>query len=395
MNYLSFFSGCLGLDIGFEQAGMCPRLYCEFDPVTRQTITQNRPNIPLINDILDYSAEQILESADINRGDVDVIVGGPPCQAFSTAGKRESFQDPRGNVFLHFISIISEIRPKYFVIENVRGLLSAALKHRPLAERGADYPPLSKEELPGGALSHVINSLEQCGYKISFNLYNTANYGVAQKRERLIIIGCLEGRVPYITPTHSEDGSFGLLRWRTFSDAASDLTSGAHEYVKFSEKRKRFYQHLTGGQNWRDLPLHLVREAMGKSYEAGGGKTGFYRRIAWDEPSPTLVTHPAMPATDLCHPDIIRPLSVEEYKRLQNFPDDYLLSGTTLQKYKQLGNAVPVCFAQKIAEHLMNFEHKKISSEVFQNFPYSRYKNTNDKSWTDHGTGKKQSSFAF
>jgi site-specific DNA-cytosine methylase len=98
---------------------------------------------------------------------VDLIVGGPPCQAFSTAGKRSSFKDQRGNVFLTFIDLITQIRPKYAVIENVRGLLSASLVHRPHNLRGKGHPSLSEEEQPGGALRYIIRILESAGYGIS------------------------------------------------------------------------------------------------------------------------------------------------------------------------------------------------------------------------------------
>ena len=164
MKTLSFFSGCLGLDLGLEQSGAETLLYCENDPHASNTIQLNRPNTPLIRDILDHDAASILDAANVKNGEeIDLIVGGPPCQAFSTAGKRASFTDPRGNVFLHFIQIISDIRPKYFVIENVRGLLSAALEHRPHNLRGSGYPPLSESEESGGALKLVIQILEDAG----------------------------------------------------------------------------------------------------------------------------------------------------------------------------------------------------------------------------------------
>ena len=132
------------------------------------------------------------------------------------------------------------------------------------------------------------------------------------------------------------------------------------------------------------MPDEIKIQAMGKSLYSGGGKTGFYRRIYWDKPTPTLVTHPAMPATDLCHPEIIRPLSVQEYKRVQQFPDDFLLFGNTLQKYKQLGNAVPVGFGKLIGEHLINHSRgNELKSNKYTNFPYSRYKNTSDENWNN------------
>ncbi|MGB0343090.1 MAG: DNA cytosine methyltransferase [Parvibaculales bacterium] len=396
MKTLSFFSGCLGLDLGLQQAGFETLLLCENDPQAAATIARNKPRIPMIADIMNHDAASILKAAKATQNDIDIIVGGPPCQTFSTAGKRASFTDPRGNAFLHFIQIIAAIRPKYFIIENVRGLLSAALAHRPHIERGAGFPPLQNEERPGSALNLVLDKLAATGYTISFNLYNTANYGVPQKRERLIIMGCLDGRkIPYLPPTHSQSGLWGLEEWVSFGNVAGDLNHDEQEYVNFPEKRLKYYAMLSAGQHWRDLPKEIIREAMGASYNAKGGKTGFYRRISWDEPSPTLVTHPAMPATDLCHPERQRPLSVEEYKRIQQFPDDYELVGTTLQKYKQIGNAVPVGFGKQIGELVMaHFHRKNLDDTKFVNFPYSRYKNTSDANWAfSVAASEKQTAF--
>ena len=118
---LSFFSGAMGLDLGIEKAGFDIRLACEFDKYCRQTILLNRPNTALLGDINEYSAAQILAAAQLEAESVDLMVGGPPCQAFSTAGKRKAFNDDRGNAFLKFIDLAIEIRPRFLVIENVRG----------------------------------------------------------------------------------------------------------------------------------------------------------------------------------------------------------------------------------------------------------------------------------
>ena len=112
---------------------------------------------------------------------------------------------------------------------------------------------------------------------------------------------------------------------------------------------------LKPGQNWRNLPVDLQKEALGKSYYAGGGKTGFLRRLAWEKPSPTLVTHPAMPATDLAHPEEDRPLSIEEYRRLQEFPNSWKFAGPLVQQYKQVGNAVPHSLGKSLGQHLIKY----------------------------------------
>lgn len=137
---------------------------------------------------------------------------------------------------------------------------------------------------------------------------------------------------------------------------------------------------LKPGQYWRNLPENLQQEALGKSYYAGGGKTGFLRRLAWDEPSPTLVTHPAMPATDLAHPEEDRPLSVEEYKRIQEFPDDWKLEGGLVQQYKQIGNAVPVSLGKAVGKLLVEHIDGRLPV-AYPGFQYSRYKGNDESSW--------------
>ena len=379
---LSFFTGAMGLDLGLEKAGINVILTCEFDKACRKTIEANRPDLALLGDVWQYSASDIREAAGLSKkDDIELIIGGPPCQSFSTAGSRRGFKDERGNVLLKYISLILDLRPRYAVIENVRGLLSAPINHRPHAERGADDPALSKKELPGGALLYILKMLRKAGYGVSFNLYNSANFGSPQVRERVVIICNRDGeKVPYLTPTHSQDGSYGLPKWRTFKDAVKGLDNLIHHHVNFPEERLHYYKLLKPGQYWKHLPENMQKKAMGKSYYSGGGKTGFLRRLDWDKPSPTLVTHPAMPATDLAHPINNRPLSIEEYKRVQEFPDDWIVCGSLSDQYKQIGNAVPISLGQAIGKAIMNHMNGKIDNQL-DGFSYSRYKNTDDESW--------------
>lgn len=379
---LSFFSGAMGLDIGLEKAGFQTLLASEIDKACRKTILKNRPNIALVGDISNYSPSQIRFISGLEpEEEIDLVVGGPPCQAFSTAGKRKGFEDERGNVFLTFIDMIIGLNPRFAVIENVRGLLSAPLNHIPHKDRLEKGIDIDERNLSGGALKFVLDKLKNAGYSVSFNLYNAANFGTPQKRERVIIICSRDTeKLPHLEPTHSENGEFGLKKWLTFKDAVNGLEQIQHEHLNFPEKRLKYYERLTAGQNWRNLPAYLQIEAMGASYFSGGGKTGFLRRLAWNEPSPTLVTHPAMPATDLCHPTENRPLSVQEYKRIQQFPDDWEITGSLLEKYKQIGNAVPVGLGYALGKHLIKFLNGEVIKR-FSNFKYSRYLNTDEVTW--------------
>lgn len=368
MKYLSFFSGALGLDLGIESVGFEPALYCEFDKDCQKTIRKNKPDTPLIDNIENYSADEIIQIASLKTPPT-LIVGGPPCQAFSTAGARRSFEDSRGNVFTKFLEIATQLAPSYIVIENVRGLLSARFS-----------PSDDKVSEKGSALKYIVFFLENAGYGVSFNLYNAANFGTPQSRERLILVASKNGeKLPYLMPTHSESGAYDLPKWRTFRDAVAGLTPPkSGEYFEIPSRRREFYKLLKEGENWRNLPVELQEKALGKAYFLGGGKTGFFRRLAWDKPSPTLVTTPIMPATDLIHPEELRALSVKEYARIQEFPDSWQFEGTLTSIYKQIGNAVPLGLSKAVGKLILSHLQGKLESPP-EDFKYSRYQKTSDR----------------
>jgi len=185
-----------------------------------------------------------------------------------------------------------------------------------------------------------------------------------------------------LVPSHSETGAGGLPRWVSFREAIGKLDGKQCTAGKFPESRLQYYRLLKEGQNWRDLPQELQERAMGNSFYAGGGKTGFYRRLAWDKPAPTLVTSPTMPATDLCHPEELRPLSVEEYAVVQTFPPDYVFEGKLDDKYRQIGNAVPCEFGKAIAEHIIAFDEGRLQVAPTQ-VRLSRYVGTDHESWRE------------
>lgn len=368
---LSFFSGAMGLDIGMKNGGIPALLACEFNKYCRMTIAENAPDMALIGDINKYEPAEILQLANIPEGrKVDVIFGGPPCQAFSTAGARRALADERGNVFLRYIEVVEKIRPTYVVIENVRGLLSAPYPYKDI-----------EEPIKGGALCVILDRLKEAGYTISFELYNAANFGAPQIRERVVMIGKLGGpKVPYLSPTHDESGRYGLRPWITLREAVEDIEGKPHHYVDFPEKRLKYYRMLKEGQYWKDLPKEVQEEAMGATLKLGGGKTGFFRRVSFCRPSPTLVTDPTMPATDLCHPTENRPLSVEEYSRIQGFPDDWKICGPINEQYKQIGNAVPIKLGEAIARTILA-DIRGEALPVYEGYAFSRYKNTSDITW--------------
>lgn len=374
---ISLFTGAGGLDIGIEQAGFHIVSTVEKDPDSAKTIALNRAYLKsaVPRDIQKISASFLLEEGgnviNLGRplypGEVDLVTGGPPCQPFSTAGKRGSVIDPRGSLFMDFIRIVEQVQPRFFVMENVRGLLSAPIRHRPHLNRGDKHPPLEPDEMPGSALKVVLAEMKRIGYRVVYNLLEAADYGVPQNRERVIFIGSKNGEaVTFPLSSHSEHGVV-LPKWRTLRDTFINFEDREPEYTPYSENRLKYLKLLKAGQNWRYLPEDIKQEAMGGAYKSGGGKVGFYRRLSWDKPSPTVTTSPYQKATDMCHPEELRPLSVRECARIQTFPDDWVFYGSTASKYRQIGNAVPVLLAKAIGDYLYKFikEDKPQGIQVF------------------------------
>lgn len=350
-NYLSFFSGALGLDLGLEKAGLNCLAVNEIEPIFCETIKKNI-NAKIYNtDIRNINPIELYKELNLSVNKLFLIAGGPPCQSFSSAGKLQGLDDHRGNVSLSYVEMIIKLKPTFFILENVRGLLTAEIKN--MTESLAPYKKHVFLNKKGGVLYLITKIFEENGYHVNFDLYNTAYFNVPQARERLIMIGSLIKKVPLLSATNSNDKKHGLKPFKTFNDACSDLVSETS--IKFDAHRYEFLQKIPEGGNWKSLSIEDQKRAMGKSFFSGGGKSGFYRRLAGNQPSPTITTSPRMPATMLCHPSKLRPLSIEEYARLQTFPDHHKFAGNITQKYKQIGNAVPVDFGYAIGKHILSF----------------------------------------
>jgi len=310
-------AGCGGLALGLEQAGLEHDLLVELEKWPCETLKANRPKWNVVQDSIEN-----VDYSTFAESNIDLVSGGIPCQSFSYAGKKKGLKDKRGSVFYQFKKCVNDVKPKMFLIENVRGLLSH--------EKGETFKLIKKE-------------LETLGYKVFYKVLNSNDYDVAQKRHRIFIIGikdCYDIEFEFPTPVEKKL----VLR-----DVLQNInTDDKHIGSQYNEKKKKVLKLVPPGGCWVNLPIEIQKSYMKKSFFSGGGKRGIARRISWDEPSLTLMTSPQQKQTERCHPDETRPFNVREYARIQSFPDDWKFKGPTTWLYKQIGNAVPVNLAKHV-----------------------------------------------
>jgi len=348
-NYISLFSGAGGLDIGLERCGFAAVSLCEIEPVFCRTLELNKGWTH--SDSHSYFEEADIINADIRevsprdllRGkDVQLVIGGPPCQAFSSAGKQLSVLDPRGALVSQFCRVIDHIKPKMFLFENVRGIITA---------RGADGTP-------GGVIRELMGILESLGYSCRAGLLNSADFGSYQRRVRCFIIGTRNGIVPNFphggySRLASEQPNLLFLPWRTlggFLEHHADKNEG--DFVYPTESLARELSQLPNGSG-------LKSKGRAESTRPGGH---------WGYRQGTFIADPTLPArtvTGSSSQDWIRwdgklrRLTLYEVTRLQGFPDDWIISGNNAQRFKQVGNAVPIVFGEvlggTIRTHLDNY----------------------------------------
>lgn len=325
---LELFAGAGGLAIGMEKAGIkCVGLN-EIDKWACQTLRKNRPNW----NVLEGDIRNIDFSSFVNK--VDIVTGGFPCQAFSYAGKKLGLDDARGTLFYEFARVVKEVNPLICIGENVRGLLS----HE-----------------KGKTLQGMVSILDEIGYNVvPVQVLKAIHYKVPQKRERLILVGIRKDiNIEYNYPLPHRR-IYNLIDALKKGDLYnSDVPESAGS--TYPEHKKAVLDLVPPKGYWRNLPLDIQKEYMGKSFYLGGGKTGIARRIGWDEPSLTLTCSPAQKQTERCHPDETRPFTVREYARIQTFPDDWKFMGSVSQQYKQIGNAVPCNLGEEIAYSVIQF----------------------------------------
>lgn len=320
-NVLELFAGAGGLALGLEEAGFKDVGLVEIDKNAVATLKRNRPNWNVIKgDITKITDDpEGIRKYIPKDTEIDLLSGGYPCQAFSYAGKRKGLEDTRGTLFYNYAQILKQTMPKMFLVENVKGLTTH------------DH---------GRTLKTMINVFEEIGYHTQYKVLNAWDYGVAEKRQRMILIGIRNDlNIKYMYP-----------KPHTYKPVLKDVLVNVPDSpgVKYSKKKYDVLKLVPAGGYWRDLPEEIAKDYMGASWNSGGGRTGMARRLSWDEPSLTLTTSPSQKQTERCHPDETRPFTTREYARIQSFPDEWKFEGGVGSVYKQIGNAVAVNFAKEI-----------------------------------------------
>ena len=349
--FVSLFSGGMGLDLGLERAGFEPILCNEIDGMAVDTIKLNKPDLPVLAcSVEDITGDQVREASGLGDASLELLVGGPPCQSFSVYGYRKGVHDLRGQMLFEYLRLVDELQPKTFIMENVRGLHSMPMiPDKIISEIQAAEPWMAEK---GSLVKELIRKFEDIGYRVDGFLVNSVNYGSPQIRERLILIGNrYRLQAKFSEPTHSNRPVDCLPPFKTLRDAIGEnFRDTDTDLMNFSPRKLHFLAMVPPGGNWRSLPVEIQKESMGKSWYLKGGRSATWRRLSWEYPSPTVVTMPNHASTSMCHPDEVRALTVGECAAIQEFPENWKFSGRTSDKYKQIGNAVPLKLGE-IAGH--------------------------------------------
>jgi len=328
--FIEVCAGGGGLSSGLIKAGFTPILLNDNNSDCCKTLKHNHPHA----NVVCGSMDKIDYSQYVNK--VDLLTGGVPCQSFSQAGLRKGLDDPRGDLMMKFIEILNLVKPKIFMIENVKGLLTHD---------------------DGKTIEKIIDALnENKLYKICYKCLDASKYDVPQKRERVFIVGVLHlssslMRNGVKSITHPFEFPNESLSKKVLKDVLYNvpLSNGA----KYNEDKIKLFKMIPQGGCWVNLPENLQKEYLGNSYNSGGGKRGILYRLSMEKPSLTLLCTPTQKQTERCHPLEERPLTIREYARIQTFDDSYEFIGSLNSQYKQIGNAVPVELAKYMGEALI------------------------------------------
>ena len=355
VNVIDLFAGAGGLSYGFYHNKYF-NIVCanEIEKDMCNTYQANHPNAKVYNlDIKDFDISMVENDLGICKSDIDLIIGGPPCQAYSTVGKR-LLDDPRGKLFQEYFRIVKSVNPKMFIFENVKGLIS-----------------MDK----GNLLQYIISLFESIGYEVQYKVLNAADYGVPQIRERVIIVGNrTDKKFSFPEPTHSQDGKNGYKKYLTLSEALSDLptldnggeseqykTAPQNDYQSKMRQNSKILTHHKSPKNnpkliklMKALPDGGTPEDVHIDLRPTSGFKNTYCKLWWNKPSTTITRNFSTPSSSRCiHPIDPRPLTPREAMRLQSFPDNYKFFGSKTSINLQVGNAVPPILSKHLANSIL------------------------------------------
>lgn len=368
---ISLFCGAGGCSLGFEKADYDVIFATDIDNAALETYKRNFPTTKVLAaDINQIDFDKLLNDLNIGIGELDFLIGGPPCQGFSTAGLR-FWDDPRNTLLRNYVSALDKIKPKWFLMENVEGLLTAD---------------------NGNYLYEATKAFIDLGYKIRVEKIYAHEYGVPQRRKRVFVIGNRLGidfdlpeptikvkgkifRNSDITLKHTisglpepTKGSKQIINYPVapISEWDEQLRNGAkfitdHFAVYLTKIQLERIRLLKQGQTMKDLPLELQHESFQRranrrvqdgtpSAKRGGAPSGI-KRLVYDEPSLTIT---GASTREFIHPVQNRPLTIRESARIQTFPDSFVFEGSDAEKIQQIGNAIPPLLARIFAEHIKN-----------------------------------------
>lgn len=370
---IDLFAGAGGLSEGFRMEGFKILLANDFNKDAANTYKLNHPDVKFIDGpIQKISNEDFLNYTNLKKGDLDVLIGGPPCQAFSIYNHQRGFQDERSGLFREYIRVVGALEPKVIVMENVTGMAS-----------------LEK----GKAIDEIISSLSSLGYSVECRVLKAEDYGVPQERRRVIFIGVKQGyKIFWPIPAYDKSPSLLTHTVNTVWDAISDLpalviNSGEEEcdyttvatsslQIQLREKSKKLYNHyapnltdinlrrmkyIPEGGSWRDIPFELLPEGMKRAKRSDHTKR--YGRLSRNGLASTILTRCDPHWGAFIHPTQERTLTVREAARLQTFPDYIRFTGARVEQYRQVGNAVPPLLGKAIASAIRKILSNKVVLE--------------------------------
>lgn len=328
------FCGAGGLSLGFEQAGFEVEYAFDIDEPSIETYKKNpqyHHGPAFVRDIYKVSKASIEQDLGHNLGQIDVVIGGPPCQGFSVQRRGDNI-DPRNQLVLEYVRLLKDIKPKFFIMENVGGILST---------RGQPF------------VKALFENMEAEGYSILQKKLTASSYDVPQDRKRVIIVGELtngkptsfEYPEPHVGPKKTVREAIYDLMDKTEADVPN------HKSDKLSDLNLKRIQVITEGQGQDSLPDELQLECHKKNN--GHRHLDTYGRMAWDQPSPTITARfDSFSRGRFGHPVLDRTITLREGARLQTFPDAFEFVGTKVEVARQIGNAVPPELAKSVAEQV-------------------------------------------